>query len=126
IKQDYAKSGVYITPTMKEIDALAEEGVDIIALDATQLTRPDGSTFADFFQKVREKYPKQLFMGDCSTVEEGMEEEKAGEDVVAAGSRDAREQAARALSVGSHAVVVGSEITRPQLITKKFRDAIDN
>src|SRR5699024_11901765 len=67
---------------MKEVDALAGEGIDIIALDATQLTRPDGSTFADFFKKVREKYPEQLFMADCSTVEEGIEAEKAGVDFV--------------------------------------------
>ncbi|WP_017548224.1 N-acetylmannosamine-6-phosphate 2-epimerase [Salinicoccus carnicancri] len=157
IKQDYPKSGVYITPTMKEVDALAGEGIDIIALDATQLTRPDGSTFADFFKKVREKYPEQLFMADCSTVEEGVEAEKAGVDfvgttlvgytdhskgdvpletlqkmlqsvsapVIAEGNMDTPEKAERALELGSHAVVVGSAITRPQLITKKFRDAID-
>ncbi|HIW12381.1 MAG TPA: N-acetylmannosamine-6-phosphate 2-epimerase [Candidatus Salinicoccus stercoripullorum] len=157
IKQDYEKSGVYITPTMTEIDALAAEGIEIIALDATKLTRPDGSPFAEFFKKVKEEYPDQLFMADCSTVEEGIEAEKAGVDIVgttlvgytdhskgdvplevlekmieavsvpviAEGNMDTPEKAAQALALGSHAVVVGSAITRPQLITKKFKDAID-
>lgn len=157
IKQDYEKSGVYITATMDEVDALTAEGMEVIALDATKLTRPDGSPFAEFFEKVREKYPDQLFMADVSTVDEGVEAEKAGVDIVATtlvgytehskgdvplevlekmleavsvpviaeGNMDTPEKAARALELGAHAVVVGSAITRPQLITKKFKDAID-
>lgn len=157
IKQDYEKSGVYITATMEEVDALAEEGMEVIALDATKLTRPDGSPFAEFFKKVRGKYPDQLFMADVSTVEEGVEAEKAGVDIVATtlvgytehsrgdvpletlekmvsavsvpviaeGNMDTPEKAARALELGAHAVVVGSAITRPQLITQKFKNAID-
>ena len=35
IKIDYDNMKPYITPTMKEVDALVEIGVDIIALDAT-------------------------------------------------------------------------------------------
>jgi N-acylglucosamine-6-phosphate 2-epimerase len=34
------------------------------------------------------------------------------------------EDAARALELGAHAVVVGSAITRPQLITKRFAEAV--
>jgi putative N-acetylmannosamine-6-phosphate epimerase len=34
------------------------------------------------------------------------------------------EDAARALALGAHAVVVGSAITRPQLITKRFAEAV--
>ena len=37
IKKVYVdEPNVYITPTIKEVDALVKEGVDIIALDATQ------------------------------------------------------------------------------------------
>lgn len=34
------------------------------------------------------------------------------------------EDAAKALAIGAHAVVVGSAITRPQLITKRFAEAV--
>ena len=37
IKQVYSDSGVYITPTMAEVDALVGTGVEIIAMDATDL-----------------------------------------------------------------------------------------
>ena len=33
IKEQYGDNNVYITPTMKEVDALMAEGVDIIAID---------------------------------------------------------------------------------------------
>ena len=42
IKSVYEDSDVYITPTMAEVDALAEVGVEIIALDATDRPRPNG------------------------------------------------------------------------------------
>ena len=82
IKQDYDNSKVRITPTMAEIDALAEEGVDIIATDATTRIRPDGRTSAEFFKEVREKYPDQLFMADCATFEDGVRAEALGFDFV--------------------------------------------
>ena len=39
-------------------------------------------------------------------------------------TKSAPEDAARALELGAHAVVVGSAITRPQLITKRFAEAV--
>lgn len=36
IKEMYGENPVYISPTIKEISALVEEGVDIIAIDATK------------------------------------------------------------------------------------------
>lgn len=157
IKKDYDDSGVYITATMKEVDALAVEGVAVIAMDATKLIRPDGSYFADFLKKVKGKYPDQLFMADVSTAEEGIEAEKAGVDIVATtlvgytdhskgdnplntlakivasvsvpviaeGNMDTPGKAAKAIELGAHSVVVGSVITRPQLITEKFKNAIE-
>ena len=39
IKKDYDGTDIYITTTMKEVDALVEVGVDIIAMDATKQLR---------------------------------------------------------------------------------------
>ena len=44
--------------------------------------------------------------------------------VIAEGNFDTPEKAKKALELGAHAVVVGSAITRPQLITEKFVNAI--
>jgi len=82
IKQNYGDCKVVITPTMKEIDALVEEGVAIIALDATSRIRPDGKTISEVFPEIRKKYPDQLFMADCSTYEDGVRAEQLGFDFV--------------------------------------------
>lgn len=82
IKEVYGDCNVYITPTMKEIDALVECGVSVIATDATKRERPDGRTLDEFFGEVREKYPDQLFMADCSSYEEGMHAAQIGFDLV--------------------------------------------
>ena len=82
IKQDYDDSDVYITPTMKEVDALVEAGCEIIAVDATNRLRPNGVTFEEFFKEVRAKYPNQLFMADTSCFEEGKLAAELGIDLV--------------------------------------------
>lgn len=82
IKQNYGDCNVYITPTMKEIDALVECGVSIIATDATHRPRPDRKSLDEFFGEVRTKYPNQLFMADCSSYEEGIHAAEIGFDLV--------------------------------------------
>ncbi len=82
IKEEYDDSDVYITPTMKEVDALVEIGCEIIAVDATNRIRPNGVTFDEFFNEVRAKYPNQLFMADTSCFEEGKRAEELGIDLV--------------------------------------------
>lgn len=85
IKEVYGDCPVYITPTMKEIDMLAECGVDIIATDATdsgRRPRPDGKTLEVFFEQARKKYPDQLFMADCSGYGEGIHAARLGFDLI--------------------------------------------
>ncbi|WP_300392691.1 N-acetylmannosamine-6-phosphate 2-epimerase, partial [Fusobacterium sp.] len=82
IKEQYGDNNVYITPTMKEIDALMAEGVDVIAIDGTKRERPDGKTLEELMKEVRAKYPNQLFMADISCVEEALFCEKIGFDIV--------------------------------------------
>lgn len=162
VKKDYDDSEVYITPTMAEIEELIESKVEIIALDATTSMRPNKLSLDEFFFKIKEKYPKQLLMADCSTYEEAIHADKLGFDfigttlvgytnqsqgvkieendfelirrildkaekpVIAEGNIDTPEKARRVLELGCHSVVVGSIITRPQIITKKFADQINN
>ena len=78
VKRDYDDSKIYITPTMKEIDELMEVKPEIIAMDATISTRPGNKTLDKFFHEVKEKYPDQLFMADCSTVEEALHADELG------------------------------------------------
>ena len=82
IKQVYDDSDVYITPTMKEVDALAECGVSIIAMDATNRLRTGKRTLEEIFAEVRAKYPDQIFMADCSCFEEARHAAEIGFDCV--------------------------------------------
>ena len=141
VKRDYEDSEIYITPTMKEVDELMEVKPEII-------------------HEVKKKYPNQLFMADCSTVEEAVHADALGFDfigttmvgytkqsegdkieendfeilrtivskvkhkVIAEGNINTPEKAKRVLELGAYSVVVGSIITRPQLITKSFVEVI--
>lgn len=82
IKRNYVDCNVYITPTMKEIDELCAEGVDIIAIDATKRERPDKVQLKDFVKAIKEKYPNQIIMGDISDVSEAIYAEEIGIDIV--------------------------------------------
>lgn len=46
--------------------------------------------------------------------------------IIAEGRISSPEEAVKLLEIGAHTVIVGSAITRPQLITKKFVEAINN
>ncbi|MBU3191393.1 N-acetylmannosamine-6-phosphate 2-epimerase [Clostridium bowmanii] len=161
VKRDYEDSMVYITPTMKEIDELMEVGPEIIALDATSSIRPGNLKLTNFYHQIRRKYPNQLLMADCSTVEEAVYADELGFDfigttlvgytqqskgdkieeddfailrkilnkvsnkVIAEGNINTPEKAKRVKELGVFSLVVGSAITRPQLITKAFAEKLD-
>lgn len=160
VKRDYEGCEIYITPTMKEIDELMEVRPEIIAVDATARKRPGGVSLDDFFHQVKAKYPDQLLMADCATVEEALHADELGFDfigttmvgyteqsrglkieendfeilrkivagvshpVIAEGNINTPEKAKRVIELGAYCVVVGSIITRPQMITKKFAAAL--
>ena len=162
VKRDYPDSAVCITPTMKEIEELMEVKPEIVAIDATGALRPGNMTLADFFHQIKEKYPEQKLMADCSTIEEALFADELGFDfigttmvgytpqskglkieendfeilrtilkkvkhpVIAEGNVNSPEKAKRVIELGSYAVVVGSSITRPQLITKGYAEAVNS
>ena len=81
IKRAYPGYGSYITATMKEVDELVAVGSDIIALDATLRERA-GETLDQFIAQIKAKYPDQLLMADISTLEEGLNAERLGFDLI--------------------------------------------
>ena len=160
VKRDYPDSKVFITPTMKEIEELVEVGTEIIALDAT-MAYASNKTLDEFYREIREKYPDQLLMADCSTLEEALHADELGFDfigttlvgyteeskelkietddfalikeilrkvshrVIAEGNINTPEKVRRVMELGVYSIVVGSAITRPQLITRTFVDALE-
>lgn len=161
IKRLYGDNPVFITPTIKEVDELMQVHPAVIALDATNRMRPDGKSLDDLVTEIRQKYPDQKIMADCSTVDEMIHADALGFDfvgttlvgytkesegskietndfeiirmalsqikhpMIAEGNIDTPKKACRVLVLGCCSVVVGSIITRPQLITKRFVDEIE-
>jgi len=82
IKRTYDNSEVFITPTMKEIDQLSAVKPDIIAIDATGRKRPDDVSLKEFYEEIRKKYPEQLLLADCSTVQEAIYADRLGFDFI--------------------------------------------
>ncbi|MEU8696339.1 N-acetylmannosamine-6-phosphate 2-epimerase [Streptomyces sp. NPDC048680] len=72
--------GVYITPTVRHALAVAEAGAAVVAADATDRPRPDGSTFAELVEAVHAV--GALVMADVSTLEEGVAAARLGADFV--------------------------------------------
>ena len=145
--------GVYITPGLDHVAAIAAAGADVVAIDATDRPRP--VPVADLVAHAHGL--GKAVLADVSTLAEGIAAAAAGADAVAptlagytggpvptgpdwalleALLREVRvpvlmegriwtpAEARRALALGAWAVVVGSAITRPQLITRKFADAL--
>lgn len=80
VKRNYPDSDIYITPTMKEVNELLETGCEMIALDATDRTRPNGEKIEDLVKAIHDA--GRLAMADCSTLEECIAAEKVGFDAV--------------------------------------------
>ena len=152
VKTDLADSPVRITPHLGDIDALAEAGARIIAFDATDRARPmavaemiarihghgriamadvstraEGraaaaagadivaSTLAGYVAGPEPTEPDLALVADLAA---------DGFTVIAEGNVRTPEQAASALAAGAHAVVAGSAITRPELVTRWFLEAL--
>lgn len=147
------RSVVYITPTLKEVQELIDANADIIAFDGTSRFRGEGCSLKDIIDKIHSA--KKLAMADISTLEEGINCEKLGADIVSTTLAGYTEESGEAtempdfelleglvknvsipvilegriwspedvkkgFELGAHCVVIGSAITRPQLITKRF------
>ena len=152
-KTDRDDTDVYITPSSAEAVKLAQLGCEIVALDATLRPRPEplremfqaihdagalvmadistlaeaqnayalgadivGTTLAGYTPASR-----PLHTPDWELMDELRE---AGLPFIAEGRLNSPAEAAQAMSHGAFAVVVGSAITRPDVVTGWFTDAL--
>ncbi|PNY82233.1 N-acetylmannosamine-6-phosphate 2-epimerase [Deinococcus koreensis] len=152
-KTDRDDTDVYITPTSAEAVNLAELGAGIVALDATRRPRPeplpdmiaavhragaqvmaDISTLDEALTAMEAgadivgttlsgytPYSRQLTGPDWALL---AELRAAGLPFVAEGRINSPAEAAQALGLGAHFVVVGSAITRPDVVTGWFAQAL--
>ena len=154
-KVQYPESSVYITPTLREVDAVLASGCEIISLDATRRMRPKGESLADLVTHIRSR--ARMCMADVSTLEEALRAESLGFDMVsttlsgyteatqarrlpdldlvaqivehvripvlAEGHIATHQDFIECFARGAYAVVIGSAITRPQVITARYVEA---
>lgn len=80
-KQNYSGYDVYITPCFDDAVAIADAGADIIAIDGTLRTRPQGETLANLIQKIQQKLGK-LVMADIDTIENAIFSAEAGANFI--------------------------------------------
>lgn len=152
-KTDRGDTEVYITPTAAEAVRLAELGAEIVALDATQRPRPEplaemfaavhgagalvmadistleearaaldlGADLVSTTMSGYTPYSRQLSGPDWTLMAELRE---SGLPFAAEGRLNTPADAARALGQGASFVVVGSAITRPDVVTSWFVRAV--
>lgn len=153
IKADRGDTDVRITPLIDHVNALADHGADIIAVDATDRPRP--FPVGDLLKAIRDR--QVLAMADCATLADGRRADPLGFDVlgstlsgytggsvpdgpdlelvtslaslgrfvVAEGRYQSPSDAAAAIAAGADCVVAGSAITRPEHVTSWFVAAIE-
>ena len=73
--------GVFITPTLEHALAVVDAGAEIVAVDGTRRTRPDGRTLEQTIRAIHDR-TNALVMADAGSLEDGLAAQDAGADVV--------------------------------------------
>ncbi len=154
IKRDLADSPVRITPFARDVQDLAAAGADVIAVDATDRPRPEPLAdlvaaihasgclgMADCATLAEGRRARELGLAILGTTLSGYTEDTATGDpapdldlvrrfralggfVMAEGRYATPEVAAAALRAGADAVTVGTALTRLEIMTTGFREAM--
>lgn len=74
---------VFITPSMREVDALAKLGCEIIAADCTNQINADGLYAWEIIKQIKAKYPDIAVMADIATIEDAKIAANEGADIIA-------------------------------------------
>jgi N-acylglucosamine-6-phosphate 2-epimerase len=80
-KQMGLNSSVYITPRFRDAVSVSDAGADIIAIDATQRSRPEGEMLSEIITQIKEKLGKPV-MADIDTLENAITASDAGSDFI--------------------------------------------
>jgi putative N-acetylmannosamine-6-phosphate epimerase len=81
IKREYPGFEPYITPTRREVEELAQTGVEIVAFDATARLRPLQTTIEQLVDAIHGA--GCLAMADCASAGDAIAARAAGADIVA-------------------------------------------
>ncbi|MDO4274971.1 MAG: N-acetylmannosamine-6-phosphate 2-epimerase [Eubacteriales bacterium] len=82
IKHHYDGFWSYITPALRDVEAVYATGSEIVAVDATRLPKPEGKTTEFLMREIKSQFPDILLLADVSTPEEGRVAEESGADLV--------------------------------------------
>lgn len=155
VKRQTPGTDVYITPDIADALAAAEAGADLVAVDATERPRADGTSGPDFVAAAVAELPGRI-VADVDTASAGQAAAEAGAAAVATtlsgytgtdtqegpdlalvvqlsqeidvplfaeGRYSTAEEVWAAFGAGAFAVVVGTAITDPEELTRRFRTA---
>jgi N-acylglucosamine-6-phosphate 2-epimerase len=145
VKRRVPDSDVYITPTVEEAIDVMEAGAELVAVDATERPRPDGTSGPDFVAALASKLPGRVvadvdqgsagraaagagavavattLSGSGGPPDVALVAELAGRldlPVLAEGRYATPVHVSAAFEAGAFAVVVGTAITDPTALTR--------
>ncbi len=140
--------GIMITPTFEDARQLVEAGADLIALDTTARARPNNENVTEIVKRIHEELNTPV-MADCHSFMDSYRTDadivaptlslddladsyrpdfpfieklvrEQSKPVIAEGRFWNPEDVIRAFNLGVHAIVIGSAVTRPWLITERY------
>jgi N-acylglucosamine-6-phosphate 2-epimerase len=81
VKSEYPGYEPYITATLNDVRSVIAAGPEIVAFDATERPRPDGSSVEDAVVAIHAA--GRLAMADCATAAQGGAAAEIGADIIA-------------------------------------------
>ncbi|QGM92264.1 N-acetylmannosamine-6-phosphate 2-epimerase [Enterococcus faecalis] len=82
MKTNYPDSDVFITPTIKEMRAIAATGVEVVACQVTGQRRPHDEKLSEIVQQFRAEFPATLLMADTDVMENALYADQLGFDII--------------------------------------------
>lgn len=81
VKREYPGYEPYITATLNDVREVVAAGAEIVAFDATERLRPDGSSVEDAVVAIHAA--GRLALADCATAAQGGAASEIGADIIA-------------------------------------------
>ena len=82
IKHQYPGYWSYITPTLRDVEAVYNTGAEIVAVDVSSQLKPGNIDAEKLIKDIKKNFPDLLLMGDIATFDEGIRAEQAGVDMI--------------------------------------------